>query len=56
MAAPHINPKHKGRLHKNLGVPAGKKIPAADLMADPHDSPAVAKQKAFARAAKKWKH
>lgn len=28
-----INPKHKGALHKELGVPEGKKIPAKKLKA-----------------------
>lgn len=28
-----INPANKGKLHKQLGVPAGKKIPAKKLEA-----------------------
>jgi hypothetical protein len=50
----HIKSSHEGRLHQNLGVPAGKKIPSADLAPDPHDSPALAKQKVFAKNAKSW--
>lgn len=50
----NIKPSHKGRLHEALGVPQGQKIAAADLAPDPHDSPELAKQKTFARNAKRW--
>lgn len=49
-----IKPSHKGRLHANLGVPEGRAIPASRLASKPTDSAAVAKQKNFARNAKKW--
>jgi hypothetical protein len=54
---PAIKPSHKGRLHANLGVPAGQKIPAAKLETAKHSkSPAIRKQANFAANARKWKH
>lgn len=51
----HIKPSHKGLLHKNLGVAAGKKIPAGKLEKAEHSSdPAVKKRAVFAANAKKW--
>jgi len=32
MAAPTIKPSHRGMLHKEMGIPEGKKIGIADLM------------------------
>jgi len=52
----HIKKSHKGLLHKNLGVPAGKKIPASKLKIKSTDSEAVRKRKQFAINAKKFKH
>lgn len=52
----HIEESHKGLLHKNLGVPAGKPIPASKLKIKSTDSAAVKKRKQFALNAKKWKH
>lgn len=53
----HIKKSHEGRLHANLGVPAGQKIPASKLAAAKHSSsPAVRKQATFAANAKKWHH
>lgn len=51
----NIKPSHEGKLHKELGVPKGKKIPASKL----HDalknaSPAEKKRIQFAINAKKW--
>jgi hypothetical protein len=45
----HINPRHKGLLHKELGVPQGQKIPEAKLEAAKHSSnPAERKRANFA--------
>ena len=41
--------KHKGALHKALGVPADKKIPAKKLAVKPSDSPKMAKRKTLAK-------
>lgn len=40
--------KHKGALHKDLGVPQGKKIPQAKIKAAAHGSGVVAKRAKFA--------
>lgn len=51
----HINPKHKGMLHEDLGIPAGGKIPMSKLMAAKHSSsPAERKRATFAANARKW--
>lgn len=52
----HIKAANKGKLHKQLGVAKGKKIPAADLAIKPSDSPATRKRKTFAKNARKWNH
>ena len=52
----NIKPSHKGLLHKNLGVPQGRKIPASKLAVKSTDSEAVRKRKQFAINAKKWKY
>lgn len=53
----NINPAHKGLLHKNLGVPSGKPIPAKKLAkAADSSNPAVKKRAVFAENAKKWNH
>lgn len=49
-----IKESHKGLLHKSLGVPAGKKIPASKLTIKSSDSPAVKKRKQFAINSKSW--
>lgn len=50
-----IKPSHKGLLHKKLGVPQGKKIPAAKLdKALKSKSPALRKEANFAKNAKEW--
>jgi hypothetical protein len=52
-----IKPSRKGLLHKDLGVPAGDKIPAGKLQAAlASSSPAIRKRANFARNAKKWNH
>lgn len=46
--------KHPGALHKQLGVPASKKIPAAKLAAAAHSSnPLERKRAALAKTFKK---
>jgi hypothetical protein len=52
-----IKPSHKGLLHKKLGVPQGKPIPAAKVAAAKNSSdPATRKQATFAQNAKSWHH
>jgi hypothetical protein len=44
-----IKPSHVGRLHQNLGIPQGQKIPLSKLMqAKKSSSPAIRKQATFA--------
>lgn len=46
--------KHKGALHKSLGVPAGEKIPASKLSKAAHsDDPKLAKRANLAMTLKK---
>jgi hypothetical protein len=53
----HIKPSHRGRLHRDLGVPEGQKIKAAALERALHSKdPAVRKRANFARNARKWHH
>lgn len=50
-----IKKSHRGLLHKDLGVPAGKKIPAKKLAAaEKGASPALKKRIVFAENAKSW--
>ena len=53
----HINPAHKGLLHKELGVAEGTTIPAKKL-AEAKDStnPAERRRAIFAENAKAWSH
>jgi hypothetical protein len=44
-----IKPSKRGSLHKALGVPMDKKIPANLLAIKPTDSPAMRKKKTFAK-------
>lgn len=54
---PSINPKHKGRLHRALGVPEGKKIPAAKLERARHSKNAHMREMAnYAENAKHFAH
>jgi hypothetical protein len=47
----------KGALHKDLGVPAGKKIPASKLKKAEHSkNPKVRKRAALAETLKKMHH
>ena len=51
-----IKPSHRGLLHKDLGIPTGKPIPAKKLEKAAHSSsPAERKRATFAENAKKWK-
>ena len=53
----HIKPENKGKLHEELGVPEGEKIPEKKLeKAKKHAAPAEKKQIVFAENAKKFKH
>jgi len=58
MAKPiKIKKANKGKLHKTVGVPQGKKIPAAKLAAAAKSkNPVTAKRAQFAINAKKFKH
>ena len=51
-----VNPKHKGALHKALGVPAGEKIPAKKVAKATHSkNPKVAKMANLAKTLGKLK-
>jgi hypothetical protein len=55
-----IKPANKGKLHKKMGVPAGKKIPTAAIAkkkaaAKKRGDSATVKQTTFALNARKWK-
>lgn len=53
----NIKPSHEGRLHRALGVPEGKPIPAAKLAAAKNSSdPAIRKEATFAINAKGFNH
>lgn len=52
-----IKPSHKGLLHRQLGIPQGKSIPASRLVSALNSSdPAERKRAQFAANAKKWDH
>ena len=46
--------QNKGGLHRALGIPEGKKIPAGKLAIKPDDSPKLKKQKNLAKTLKKF--
>jgi hypothetical protein len=48
--------KNPGGLHKSLGVPSGKNIPAKDLEIKDSDSSKLKKQKTLAKTLKGMKH
>jgi hypothetical protein len=53
----HIKPSHKGLLHKKLGVPQGKPIPASKVAAAKKSGdPTLVKEATFAQNAKHWNH
>ena len=53
----HIKKSHEGKLHKDLGVSAGKKLTAKQIAkAKASSNPAERKRAVFAQNARKWKH
>ncbi len=53
----HIKPENKGKLHANLGIPKGEKIPESRLRAAKHSSSAAVRKRAtFAENARHWHH
>lgn len=49
--------KHPGALHRELGVPAGKKIPAAKLAKAAHsNNPTLRRRVRFAKELKSFHH
>lgn len=53
----HIKPANKGKLHRALGVPEGRPIPASKVAAAKASArPALRKEATFAQNAKKWNH
>ena len=51
----NIKPSHKGKLHRALGVPEGKPMPAAKVAkAVKSSNPTLKKEAVFAENAKKW--
>jgi hypothetical protein len=53
----HIKPNHKGLLHKQMGIAAGKPISTAALEKEKQGaSPAEKKRIVFAENARKWHH
>ena len=53
----HINPNHKGLLHRDLKVKQGEPIPEKKLEKGLHSSdPAEKKRAVFAENAKHWNH
>ena len=49
--------QHKGKLHRDLGVPEGKKIPAEKMEKARHSKdPAIRKEAALADTLKGFKH
>ena len=53
----HIKKSHQGLLHKNLGIPQGKKISVAALKkAKKSPNPKIRRRATFALNARKWHH
>lgn len=53
----HIKPANRGKLHQQLGVPEGDKIPAGKLQSALHSTSETLRKRAqFAANAKKWAH
>lgn len=48
-----LGPKSKGKLHKKLGVPVGKKIPSSKLKAKEHAKGKLGKEVRLAETLKK---
>ena len=55
---PNFNPGgHKGKLHREMGIPEGKKIPAGKLAAATHSPDREKRNDAIrAETMKKWRH
>lgn len=52
-----IKPENKGKLHAELGVKKGKKIPLAKLEKAEHSKSAAERKRAvFAENARHWRH
>jgi hypothetical protein len=52
-----IKPQNRGKLHKELGVPEGKKIPAGKLEKALHSKNTAERKRAnFAKVVKTWSH
>lgn len=51
-----LPPSSKGKLHKKLGVPMGKKIPASKLKAHEHAKGALGKEVRLAETLKGLHH
>jgi hypothetical protein len=51
-----IKAANKGKLHKALGEPEGKKLTNKEEEVKPTDSSQLKKEKIFAQNAKKWNH
>ena len=57
MAKPFNPGGHKGKLHRELGIPEGQKIPAARLAAAAHSpNPEIRRDAIRARTMKAWHH
>jgi len=57
MAKPFNPGGHKGKLHRELGVPEGQKIPAARLAAATRSrNPEIRRDAIRARTMKAWHH
>lgn len=56
MAAPHLNPAHKGAFHRWLGKKPGEPITDADIQKGLKAGGHAAQMANFARTARGWKH
>jgi hypothetical protein len=56
MAAPHLNPAHKGAFDRWLGKKPGAPITAADIAKGKAAGGHAAQMANFAKSAKGWKH
>ena len=57
MSKIHLNPAHKGALHRALGIPSGKPIPVEREEAAKHSpDPKVRQEANFALNARGFKH
>lgn len=56
MAAPHLNPKHKGAFHRWLGKKEGEPITEADIQRGLKAGGHAAQMANFAKQARGWDH